>query len=261
MKSISELVYKISTYHFVFSELIKRDFKKKYKRSVLGIFWSMLAPLFSLLVMNFIFSSFFGRTGEHYIIYLFSGIVVMTYFSQSTNTGMGALVGNASIFSKVNVPKYLFVFSSVASASINFSLTLILFFVFVFLDGLSFHFKFFFLIFPIICLLLLSLGVAMILSAMNVFFKDIVYLYGVFMTALTYATPIFYPTSILGDRQYLFMFNPLFWSLTTFGKSLFITVFPILPIMRLLCHTAWSFCWWVLPFIKNIIIVSCITHD
>lgn len=228
---------------------------------MLGIFWSMLAPLFSLLVMNFIFSSFFGRTGEHYIIYLFSGIVVMTYFSQSTNTGMGALVGNASIFSKVNVPKYLFVFSSVASASINFSLTLILFFVFVFLDGLSFHFKFFFLIFPIISLLLLSLGVAMILSAMNVFFKDIVYLYGVFMTALTYATPIFYPTSILGDRQYLFMFNPLFWSLTTFGKSLFITVFPILPIMRLLCHTAWSFCWWVLPFIKNIIIVSCITHD
>lgn len=210
MKNISEMVYKISTYHFVFSELIKRDFKKKYKRSVLGIFWSMLAPLFSLLVMNFIFSSFFGRTGEHYIIYLFSGIVVMTYFSQSTNTGMGALVGNASIFSKVNVPKYLFVFSSVASASINFSLTLILFFVFVFLNGLSFHFKFFFLIFPIICLMLLSLGVAMILSAMNVFFKDIVYLYGVFMTALTYATPIFYPTSILGDRQYLFMFNPLF---------------------------------------------------
>lgn len=70
MKNISEMVYKISTYHFVFSELIKRDFKKKYKRSVLGIFWSMLAPLFSLLVMNFIFSSFLEEP-ESIILFIY----------------------------------------------------------------------------------------------------------------------------------------------------------------------------------------------
>lgn len=210
MKIISNCMYKISTYHFVFSELLKRDFKKKYKRSVLGVFWSMLAPLLTLLVMNFIFGSFFSRNTHHYMIYLFTGIIVMTYFTQVTNTGMGALVGNASIFSKVNVPKYLFLFSNVASSSVNFGLTLILYFMFVFADGLSFHFKFLLLIYPILCLIILSLGVSMILSALNVFFKDIVYLYGVFMTALNYCTPTFYTPDILGDKAYIFNINPLF---------------------------------------------------
>ena len=210
MNRLSNYLYKIASYHFVFTELLKRDFKKKYKRSILGVFWSMLAPLLTLLVMNFIFGSFFGQSTNHYMIYLFTGIVVMTYFSQVTNTGMGALVGNANIFSKVNVPKYLFLFSSVASSSINFGLTLILYFIFVFADGIHFHLSFILLAFPIACLIILSLGISMLLSALNVFFKDIVYLYGVFMTALNYCTPTFYTPDILGDKAYIFNINPLF---------------------------------------------------
>lgn len=210
MKIISCYIYKMSTYQFVFNELLKRDFKKKYKRSILGVFWSMLAPLLTLMVMNFIFGSFFSRGTSHYMIYLFTGIIVMTYFSQVTNTGMGALIGNVSIFSKVNVPKCLFLFSSVAASSINFGLTLILYFMFVFLDGISFHFTWFFLAVPIMCLIILSLGVSMILSALNVFFRDIVYLYGVFLTALNYCTPTFYTPDILGEKSYIFNINPLF---------------------------------------------------
>ena len=202
--------YKIQTYQFVFSELMKRDFKKKYKRSVLGVFWSMLAPLFTLLVMNFIFGRFFGRVSSHYTIYLFTGIVVMTYYSQATESGMGALVNNADIFSKVNVPKWLFLFSNIASSSINLGLTLILYFVFVLWDGLSFHFNYLFLIFPMICLMVTVTGISMILSAMYVFFKDVQYLYGVLLTAISYCTPVFYTPDIVGNLSWVFYLNPLF---------------------------------------------------
>ncbi len=110
-------------YQFVFTELVKRDFKKKYKRSFLGVLWSMLAPLFTLLVLNFVFGHFFGRTQEYYTIYLFSGWLIFQYYNEATNGAMNSLIANASIFSKVKVPKYMFLFSRVASSSINFFLT------------------------------------------------------------------------------------------------------------------------------------------
>lgn len=202
--------YRIETYQFVFDELMKRDFKKKYKRSVLGVFWSMLAPLFTLLVMQLIFGHFFGRTTPHYTTYLFSGIIVMTYYSQTTNSGMGSLVNNAAIFSKVNVPKWLFLFANIASSSINFVLTFVMYLVFVLLDGLSFHLNYICLLFPIFCLVMLITGISMILSALYVFFKDIQYLYGVFLTALNYFTPVFYTPHILGNLGWIFYLNPLF---------------------------------------------------
>ena len=86
-------------YKFVFAELVKRDFKKKYKRSYLGVLWSMLAPLFTLLVLNFVFGTFFGRTQEHYTIYLFSGWLIFQYYNEATNGAMSSLVANANIFS------------------------------------------------------------------------------------------------------------------------------------------------------------------
>lgn len=88
-------------YRFVFTELVKRDFKKKYKRSFLGVLWSMLAPLFTLLVLNFVFGHFFGRTQEYYTIYLFSGWLIFQYYNEATNGAMNALMANANIFSKV----------------------------------------------------------------------------------------------------------------------------------------------------------------
>ena len=88
-------------YQFVFTELVKRDFKKKYKRSFLGVLWSMLAPLFTLLVLNFVFGHFFGRTQEYYTIYLFSGWLIFQYYNEATNGAMNALMANAGIFSKV----------------------------------------------------------------------------------------------------------------------------------------------------------------
>ena len=92
-------------YRFLFEELVKRDFKTKYKRTVLGMAWSVLSPLLLLFVMRLVFTQFFGRNMEHYTTYLFCGTLSFSYFSESTNQGMTSLVGNAGIFTKVYVPK------------------------------------------------------------------------------------------------------------------------------------------------------------
>ena len=101
------MVEKLKKHQFLFEELVKRDFKKKYKRTILGMGWSILAPLLQLLVMRVVFTQFFGRNMEHYTTYLFCGNLIFSYFSESTGQGMSSLMENASIFTKVNVPKYL----------------------------------------------------------------------------------------------------------------------------------------------------------
>ena len=223
---IQALVKKYHQYQFVFSELVKRDFKAKYKRSFLGILWSMLAPLFTLLVLNFVFGTFFGRTQEYFTIYLFSGWLIFQYYNDATNGAMNSLIANAGIFSKVKVPKYMFLFSRVASSSINFFLTLVLYFGFVIAYGLPITWKFIMLLYPVVCMFIMILGVGLILSALFVFFKDVQYLYGVFTTALMYATPIFYTPDILGDKMWIFYFNPLYYYVTYFRSVVIDGVIP-----------------------------------
>ena len=105
------MLEKLKRHQFLFEELVKRDFVKKYKRTILGMAWSILAPLLNLLIMWLVFSNFFGNNVEHYVIYLFAGQLIFSYFTDATNLGMNSLISNASIFTKVNVPKYLFLFS------------------------------------------------------------------------------------------------------------------------------------------------------
>ena len=210
---------KLKQYQFLFEELVKRDFKKKYKRTVLGMAWSILSPLLMLLVMKLVFTQFFGRNMEHYTTYLFCGNLVFSYFGESTGQGMQSLMGNAGIFTKVNVPKYLFLFSKNVQALINFGLTLIVFFLFCILDGITFTWKFLLLLYPICTLLLFNIGVGLILSALFVFFRDIQYLWSVFTQLLMYLSAIFYtidqyPYTV----QCLFLLNPVYLHIRYFRK-------------------------------------------
>ena len=182
---------KLKKYTFLFEELVKRDFKKKYKRTVLGMGWSILAPLLQLLVMRLVFTQFFGRNMEHYTTYLFCGNLIFSYFSESTGQGMTSLMSNASIFTKVNVPKYLFLFSKNVQALLNFGLVLVVFFLFCALDGILFTWKMVLLLIPIFSLLLFNIGVGLILSALFVFFRDVQYLWSVFTQLLMYMSAIF----------------------------------------------------------------------
>jgi ABC-2 type transport system permease protein len=196
---------------FLFSELVKRDFKKKYKRTYLGMIWSVLSPLLTLLVMRIVFTQFFGRNVDHYTIYLFCGNIVFSYFSEATGSGMSSLMDNASIFSKVNVPKYLFLFSKNISSLINFGMTFVVFIIFCIVDKVPFTPTFFALAFPILCLIIFNMGVGLILSALFVFFRDIQYLWGIFTTLLMYLSAIFYTVDVYSPVvQKLFLLNPIF---------------------------------------------------
>lgn len=132
------MIQRMRRHQFLFEELVKRDFKKKYKRTVLGMAWSILSPLLTLLVMKMVFSNFFGRNTEHYTTYLFCGNLIFSYFSESTSQGMSSLVSNSGIFTKVNVPKYLFLMSKNVQTLINFGLTMCVFVVFCVLDRIVF---------------------------------------------------------------------------------------------------------------------------
>ena len=209
--SIKKVIYTLKEHQFMFEELVKRDFKQKYKRTVLGMAWSILSPLLTLLVMRMVFTNFFGRDVEYYTTYLFAGNLMFSYFRESTNGGMQSLMSNANIFTKINVPKYMFLFSKNVSAVINFGITLIVFFLFVALDGVPFRISMIGVVYPIITLSMLNIGVGMILSALFVFFRDTQYLYDVFLTLLMYLSAIFYNIESYPLKiQRLFLLNPVY---------------------------------------------------
>ena len=221
------MIEKLKKNQFLFEELVKRDFKKKYKRTVLGMGWSLLSPLFMLLIMRLVFTHFFGRNIEHYTTYLFCGNLIFSYFNESTTQGMTALMGNAQIFTKVNVPKYMFLFSKNIQTLINFALTLCIFFLFCIFDGIVFTWKFVFLLYPIFCLLLFNIGVGLVLSALYVFFKDMQYLWSIFTQLLMYMSAIFYSIDTYSETvRNLFLLNPVYLFIRYFRKIVIEATIP-----------------------------------
>ena len=232
---MNSLIRKLKKHQFLFEELVKRDFKQKYKSTVLGMGWSVLSPLLTLLVLQLVFGFYFGRRIRHYTIYLFCGNLLFSYFRESTSAGMLALLSNANIFTKVNVPKYLFLFSKNVSSLINFGLSLCLFFIFVIADGIEIKANFIMLLFPIACLIIFNLGVGLILSALYVFFRDINYLYNIFTMLLMYMSAIFYQITIVPAKyRMLFYLNPVYCYIEYFRKIVLYGKIPT-PEFHFLC--------------------------
>lgn len=221
------MIQKIKEYRFLFEELVHRDFTKKYKRTILGMLWSVLGPLANLGVMALIFTQFFGRNMDHYIIYLFCGNLLFSYFRESTTTCMSAIYENASIFSKVNVPKYMFLLSKNVASLINFGINLALLFVFCLFDGVTFTWKFILLIYPLICLVIFNLGAGFVLSALYIMFRDLQYLYNIFTQLLMYLSVIFYSLDSFSDQiQHLFYINPIYVYIKYFRRIILEGVIP-----------------------------------
>ncbi|MBR2839190.1 MAG: ABC transporter permease [Kiritimatiellae bacterium] len=202
---------KLKRHKFLLEELVKRDFKHKYKGTVLGVGWSLLSPLLTLLVLKLVFTQFFGRNAPHYTTYLFAGILVFGFFSESSKGGMTALVGNSAIFTKVNVPKYIFLLSKNAQTVLNFALTLVVFFIFCHLDGIDFTWRFLMLVYPIATLALFNIGLGLVLSALYVFFRDMQYLWSVATRLIMYGSAIFYMTDRFPPKLlFAFRCNPVY---------------------------------------------------
>lgn len=202
---------KIKQNRFLFEELTKRDFKKKYKRTVLGILWSVISPFLTFMIQYFVFGYIFNRLDSGFVVYLLTGTLMYTFFNNATTAGMFSMYSNGSILSKVKVPKALFVLSSNSAATFNFLLTLVVYFVFMIACGINFGFHLFMMLYPIICLIIFNIGMSYILSTLFVFFKDIQYLYQIFTMLLTYLSALFYDIRSFPENiQFIFRVNPIY---------------------------------------------------
>ena len=196
---------------FVFEELVKRYFKKKYKRTILGMLWSVISPFLTFLVQLFIFGYLFRRGDSNYVIYLLTGNLMFHFFSDTTNTGMFSLYSNAAVLSKINVSKSIFLLSSNVAGVFNFLLTLLVYFLFMIFTGVNFGPHLILMIYPIVCMTIFNIGISYILSALFVFFRDIQYLYSIATTLLMYLSAIFYyADSLPANIQFVFAFNPIY---------------------------------------------------
>jgi ABC-type polysaccharide/polyol phosphate export permease len=229
------LISRFRKYHFLFSVLVHRDFNKKYKRTVLGAFWSLLSPLMMVGAQAVIFTQFFGRTTPHFIVYMFIGNIVFHYFSDATKGGMTAIESNAGIITKIRVPKYLFIFTKNITALINFGLTLLLLIVFCAADRIAFRWTFLIALYPIACLTVFNIGAGLLLSGIYVFFRDTSYFYDIFCTILMYFSAIFYTVDRFPERaQWLFNINPVFAYVSYIRKLILYASLPSLQ-HTLLC--------------------------
>ena len=209
--TIKRFIENMRSNAFLFQQLVNRDFQQKYKRTVLGMAWSVLSPLCQLLVMMVVFKNLFGRSVNHYVIYMFAGNIIWSYFNESTTQGMSSLMNNSAVISKINVPKYLFLLSQNVSALINFSLPIGIFFMFCLVDHIDFTPAMFMLPYSVCCLVIMNVGIGMVLSALFVFFRDIQYLYRIFLTILNYLCAIFYTLDHFSPQmQRLFLLNPVY---------------------------------------------------
>lgn len=235
---VLRLIAATKKYRFLLEQLVARDFKSKYKRSILGILWSFLNPMLMMTVQYVVFSTIFKSEIENFAVYLLSGIVCYNFFSEVTNMALTSIVGNASLITKVYIPKYIYPVSRACSSLINFGLSLIPLLVVMMVTRTPLTPAIALLPFGIVCLFMLALGIGMILASAMVFFRDTQFLWNVFNMIWMYMTPIFYPESIItGWMSILFKINPLYHVIRFFRTILLNGVSPE-PKAYLFCFVA-----------------------
>jgi ABC-2 type transport system permease protein len=197
------------------AELVRTDFKLRYEHSTLGYVWSVLNPLLLFGVLYLVFAVFLGigRGIEHFPVYLLTGIVLWRFFTEATNNGLRSIVQRGSLIRKVNFPKYIIVVSGTISSLINLTINLGVVLVFMVINGVPFTWHILLAIPFIIQLYVLALGLALFLSAMNVYFRDIANLWEIALQAAFYATPIIYPVNLVLEKSEvaakLLLMNPV----------------------------------------------------
>lgn len=222
-------------YKFLIKQLVSRDFKTKYRRSVLGVFWSFLNPLLTMLVQYVVFSTLFRSAIPNYPVYLLSGIVLFNFFNETTMVGLTAITSNAPLITKVYVPKYIYPLTRMLSSSINVAFSLIPLFIVTICTGVMPAASWLLLAYVLLCMMAFTLGVTYILATMMVYFRDTQFLWTVVSMVWMYCTPIFYPENIIpAPLMPFYRMNPLYQLLKFARISLIDRVSPE-PMAYLIC--------------------------
>ena len=198
-------------YWFLLTQLVSRDFKTRYKRSVLGVLWSMLNPLLTMGVQYIVFSELFRWDIDNFAVYLLIGTVMFNFFTESTGQALVSITGSASLITKVYVPTYIFPVSKVLSSCINLGFSTLALYAILLIQGVPLNIYHLLMPFGYVCLIAFAIGIGLILASMMVYFRDTQFLYGIVTVLWMYLTPLFYPIDIVPARFLpIIKCNPMF---------------------------------------------------
>ncbi len=222
-------------YSFLIKQLVSRDFKTKYKRSTLGMVWSILNPLLTMCIQYVVFSTLFKTDIPNYPVYLLTGVVFFGFFNEALSLGMTSITGNAALIKKVYMPKYIYPVSRIFSSLVNFALALIPLMFMVIVTGTAIRPSFLLLVFDILCYLSFIIGMTLLLTTAMTFFQDTQFLWTVVSMMWQYLTPIFYPETIIPANMLpIYKLNPLYQYIT-FARVCIIDGVSPAPKMYLQC--------------------------
>lgn len=230
---MGQLIKNFSKYRYLLGELVKKNIKLKYRRSYLGILWTMIEPLLTMIVLAVVFGALLGRKGADprvpFPVYILTGRLLYSFFSSATNMAMKSIRANAAMIKKVYVPKYMYPLSGIMSNFVIFLISLIVLvavMVFFAITGdykVAPHITVVLCLLPLAILFVFTIGVGLILSTMSVFFRDIEYLWSVVLMLVMYCSAIFYYASTMqnGLGKHIIKFNPLFGIIDNFRRAIF----------------------------------------
>ena len=244
---MSQVIKNFNRYRYLLGELAKKNIKLKYRRSYLGILWTLIEPLLTMIVLSVIFGELLQRNGRDaafegvpFPVYVLTGRLLYSFFSSSTNSAMKSIRTNGGMIKKVYVPKYMYPLSGILSNFVIFLISLVVLvgvMVFFMVSGTyeaPMNWYMLLSVVPLINLLMLAVGTGLILATLCVFFRDIEYLWSVLLMLIMYCSAIFYFASSLGpQKQALIRANPLFGIIHNFRRALFGQPFD----MTLLAYT------------------------
>ena len=243
-------------YREVLLNILSQDLKVKYKRTILGYFWSLLNPVFQLAVLAGVFSHLTRLEMKDYALFLFSGLTAWTFFQNSLTAASTSLIDNENFIKKIYLPKLLFPVSRVCMKGIDFLFSLIALSMIAVFFGFEVKATAIYLPMAILPLFLFTLGLGLMVAVFTIYFRDIVYLLAVFLQLLYFATPILYqPRMVPASYEVLFRFNPVYSQINLFQKLIYLGSFPT--------HWEWVWAWGIALFffLGGILILTLFEED
>lgn len=223
---MKRLIANYKKYQYLLYELVRKDIKLKYRSSVLGLFWTLLEPFLTMIVLTIVFEGFQGKSNKNYdfSVYVLTGRLLYSYFSNGTKLALKSLRRNSSMIRKVYVPKYIYPVSSAVSGYVTFLISLIVLVAVAAFKNIKPTIYLLQAVFPLLTIFIFVLGLGLILATLDVFFRDMEYLWNVVIMLIMYLSAIFYngeETIIKNAYGFLVKYNPLYAIIANFRNSIF----------------------------------------
>ena len=218
-----EELLELIRYRDLLYQLIARNIKTRYKRSMLGILWTMLNPLLMMLVLTMVFSKLFRFSTHYYAVYALAGLILWNFFAQTTTAAMSELLWGGSLMTRIYVPRAIFAVSALGTGLVNLVLSLLPLLLIMIITGVPLTPSLVILPVPILLVAMFALGLGLFLSTLAVYFADVLDMFQLLLMVWMYLTPIIYPKDIISEQyRWLFNLNPMYHLLEIFRAPIYI---------------------------------------